>query len=416
MATIGEVAEVVGGSTPSTRVRSYWGGNICWATPTDITGLKSRYISETATKITEEGLKRAGLRLLPPRSILVTSRATVGACAISTVPIATNQGFASLVCKDGIEPEFLYYHISARQRELAQLSAGSTFTELPRRGFRRLSVLLPPLREQRKIADTLSSVDEAIEKTDTVIEQVRRVKQGLAQQLLSRGLPGRHTRFKQTEVGEVPEEWEVVLLGDCGGRDMVQTGPFGAQLPSALFTEKGCPVLNIGNVQAGFLDGAELTYVPEEVCERLRRYQVANGDLLFSRMATVGRVCLVSPEWAGALISYHLIRVRVDPEVVTPLFLMHSLLHSPSVIRQVGGAAAGGTRQGVNTTIIRRLRIPKPALKEQMRIAALLDTMDNRIEAERRSLERLHTAKSALMHVLVTGQVRVRVVSGTGEG
>jgi len=183
--TVGDVAEVVGGSTPSTRVEGYWGGSIRWATPTDITGLRSRYISDTALTITEEGLKSAGLRLLPPGAILVTSRATVGACAVSTVPMATNQGFANLVCKDGVEPEFLYYQVIARQKELARLSAGSTFTELPRRAFRKFPLLLPPLPEQRKIAEILSSVDNRIETERQAVEQLRAAKSALMHVLLT---------------------------------------------------------------------------------------------------------------------------------------------------------------------------------------------------------------------------------------
>lgn len=106
--TVRDVADVVGGSTPDTTEPSYWNGEIPWATPTDITALTTRHIDDTASKITRAGLDNSGAKLLPPDSILVTSRATIGACGINTVPMATNQGFASLVCKNGTDPDFLY--------------------------------------------------------------------------------------------------------------------------------------------------------------------------------------------------------------------------------------------------------------------------------------------------------------------
>jgi type I restriction enzyme S subunit len=116
--TIGEVAEVVGGGTPSTGNPEYWNGGILWATPTDVTALESRYISQTKTTISGAGLRNSGASLLPARSVLVTSRATIGACAINTVPMATNQGFASLIPKDNLSTEFLYYVLTARADEL----------------------------------------------------------------------------------------------------------------------------------------------------------------------------------------------------------------------------------------------------------------------------------------------------------
>ena len=126
--------------------------------------------------------------------------------------MATNQGFQNLVPNQNTCIDFLYYLIHHNKRRLERLAAGSTFLEISKRAVCGFRVALPPLPEQRMIAAILSSVDETIEKTQAVIDQVQVVKRGLMQQLLTRGLPGRHTRFKQTEIGEIPQAWHVLDL------------------------------------------------------------------------------------------------------------------------------------------------------------------------------------------------------------
>lgn len=125
--TLAEIATVAGGGTPSRREPAYWNGDIPWATPTDVTGLSGRAISETGAMITEVGLTSSSARLLPPDSLLMTTRATIGACAINRVPMATNQGFQNLVPKRSTGVDFLCYLIQHHKRRLKRLAAGSTF-------------------------------------------------------------------------------------------------------------------------------------------------------------------------------------------------------------------------------------------------------------------------------------------------
>ena len=242
--TLADVARVAGGGTPSKRERAYWNGDIPWATPTDVTGLSGRAISETGAMITEAGLQSSSATLLPPDSLLMTTRATIGACAINRVPMATNQGFQNLVPKQSTGVDFLYYLIQHHKRRLKRLAAGSTFLELSKRAVSGLRVAVPPLSEQRKIAAILSSVDDAIEKTQAVIDQVQVVKRGLMQELLTRGLPERHTRFKQTEVGEIPEGWRTSRIGEIASCD------YGTS-ESLQSCSGEIPVLRMGNLRDG---------------------------------------------------------------------------------------------------------------------------------------------------------------------
>ena len=113
--SLSDLATIVGGGTPSRRQPAYWNGDVPWATPTDVTGLGGRVISETASMITDEGLVNSSAALLPPCSLLMTTRATIGACAINQISMATNQGFQNLVPKEGAHVEFLYIFDSTPQ-------------------------------------------------------------------------------------------------------------------------------------------------------------------------------------------------------------------------------------------------------------------------------------------------------------
>ena len=183
--TIADAATVVGGGTPSRNQPTYWNGDVPWATPTDITGLSGRIIAETAASITEAGLASSSATLLPPNSLLMTTRATIGACAINRVAMATNQGFQSLVPKRDVEVDFLYYLMQHHTRRLQRSAAGSTFLEVSNRTVRGFRVYLPHRSEQRKIAAVLSSMDDSIEESRRSLDSLQAVKHSLMSALLT---------------------------------------------------------------------------------------------------------------------------------------------------------------------------------------------------------------------------------------
>ncbi len=215
IARLGDAANVIGGSTPSRTRPEFWGGDIPWVVPSELTELAGRYLHHSRESITRNGLESAGLHVLPVGSILLTTRATIGLTAITALPVTTNQGFQSLVGKNGTDSLWLYYCISSKRRELERRGAGSTLREVSRNGVRTLPILLSPLSEQRAIAAVLDSIDEAIERTDEAIAATERLRDALLYELLTRGLPGQHSEWKQVPgLGTIPASWKAVRLGD----------------------------------------------------------------------------------------------------------------------------------------------------------------------------------------------------------
>lgn len=141
--TFGDVAAVSGGGTPSTRVPEYWDGLVWWATPTDVTRLQAPYLPRTARTITELGLRACASKLHPAGSILMTSRATIGAFALAQCPVAVNQGFIVVNAIDDRNQLWLYHDMRSRVREFLSHANGATFLELPRGRFKSMPVSLP---------------------------------------------------------------------------------------------------------------------------------------------------------------------------------------------------------------------------------------------------------------------------------
>lgn len=198
-----DLADIRSGGTPSTGDARAWDGTIPWCTPTDITALEGRkYLTTTSRAITEHGLGTSSAELIPARSIVMTSRATIGECAINAVPVTTNQGFKNLVPHDSVDVEFLYYLLSTQTQGLIGLSAGSTFLEIGKTQLRQYEVKLPAEKdEQTAIATVLSYMDAEITALETRRAKTRALKQALMQELLT----GR-TRLVMPDAKPVGEE------------------------------------------------------------------------------------------------------------------------------------------------------------------------------------------------------------------
>ena len=180
---INDLAVVIGGGTPDTTVKSYWDGEIQWFTPSEIG--KTKYVDSSLRTITEDGLNNSSAKRLPPNTILLSSRATIGECSLSLRECATNQGFQSLVSKK-CNVDFLYYLIQTKKNDLIRKSCGSTFLEISANEVRKIQVSIPSDVEQQKIAGLLSLIDERITTQNKIIEDLKKLKSAISKHLFAR--------------------------------------------------------------------------------------------------------------------------------------------------------------------------------------------------------------------------------------
>ena len=160
---LSDIGTVVGGATPSTTVEKFYGGDIPWLTPKDLSGFKDRYIERGERNITQEGLNSCSAHLLPENSVLFSSRAPIGYVAIAKNPIATNQGFKSIIPNANVDSLFLYYALKYNKEKIEAMGSGTTFKEVSGAIMKNFEISLPPLEEQRRIAGILGAIDDKIE-------------------------------------------------------------------------------------------------------------------------------------------------------------------------------------------------------------------------------------------------------------
>ena len=235
----------------------------------------------------------------------------------------TNEAIAAFYPNGRATTEYLYYLLPTLALEESSDHAVKGRT-LNKAKLRALRLALPPPPEQRKIAAILSSVDDAIEKTQAVIDQVQVVKRGLMQELLTRGLPGRHTRFKQTEIGEIPEDWEIVQLGSlCQD---VADGPHFS--PEYVERKDGVPFLSARNLRVDGWSLDDIKYVSEDdhraFCKRARPEP---GDVLYTKGGSVG-IARVNDLPFEFSIWVHIALLKLRKECVNEWFLT-AMLNSP---------------------------------------------------------------------------------------
>jgi type I restriction enzyme, S subunit len=299
-----------------------------------------------------------------------------------------------------LDARFLYYALSTLP--LKDLGYSRHFKLL-----KELFLLIPPLNEQRKIAAILSATDEVIEKTEAVIERLQTLKKALMQELLTRGLPGRHTRFKQTEIGEIPEGWEVSALDALiePGRPIC----YGILMPGKGHPG-GVPVIKVKNIKGGVIEQTDLLLTTPEIDAQYARARVRPGDVLLTIRGTTGRVARVPDELANANITQDTARLSIRNGVSSD-YMFHALQSSSSQI-QIRDHTRGQAVKGINIGDVRKLLVPIPKLDEQTAIADTFEALDQAVlctDAERKALRAI---KAALMSVLLTGELRVTPAEG----
>ena len=182
--SLGVIAEVIGGGTPSTKIGESWDGDIVWLTPTEITSQDGKVVSDSIRKITELGFKNSGAQMLPMDSVILTSRASVGFVALAGKELCTNQGFQSLIPKPSVLPKFLMFWIQLNRPEFESRSAGSTFKEISKSNVKSIKLELPPLSEQKRIVEIINTIDEVISKAELIISEAQNLRSGLLSDLL----------------------------------------------------------------------------------------------------------------------------------------------------------------------------------------------------------------------------------------
>jgi type I restriction enzyme S subunit len=299
-----------------------------------------------------------------------------------------------IVCK-GINRLFLFYVLKfPKFRKILEFSMRGTTgrQRVPKDAVEKLKIPLPPDQEQQKIAEILSAVDEAIQKTNEIIAKTERLKKGLMQELLTKGIG--HKEFKDTEIGRIPEDWEVVKLGN----KELATIIMGQSPPSSTYNRegRGLPFLQ-GKMEFGDVYPSPVLYCSQPI-------KIAEpDDILISVRAPVGDVNIAPYRLC---IGRGLAAIRFNLNRANHWFYFYYFQKIKNFLENLG---KGSTFKAITKEDLESLKVPYPLLSEQQKIAEILSTVDKKLEIERKEKARLEKIKQGLMDLLLTGKVRVKV-------
>ncbi|WP_208355188.1 restriction endonuclease subunit S [Helicobacter pylori] len=363
---LGDIAEIIGGGTPSTQITSFWNGSINWFTPTEI-GI-TKYVHKSQRTITLLGLKKSSAKLLPIGTILLTSRASIGDCAILKVVATTNQGFQSLIPLEKINNEFLYYLMLTLKNKLLKLASGSTFLEVSPNKIKNLLIPLPPLNEQIAIANVLSDLDHYLCSLDALILKKESVKKALRIKMLNQILASNRVEFKK--IGEIC----LIKRGRVIAKKILQE--------NGKYPVYSSQTLNngiLGFIDTYDFDGEFLTWTTDGAYAGSVFYR--NGR--FSITNVCGLLQVIQDNIIHKYLYYIL-------QITAPLHVNPGM-GNPKLM----------------SAAMQQIEIPLPPLNEQIAIANILSDLDHEIISLKNKKRQFDNIKKALNHDLMSAKIRV---------
>ena len=405
---LGDVAEIIGGGTPSTKDAGNWDGDIPWLTPKDLSSFEGIYVERGSRSITELGFKNSSAKMLPAGAVLYTSRAPIGYVAIASNPISTNQGFKSLILKDGYVPEFLFYLLKASKSEIESYASGGTFAEISAKALSDVVLQFPPKSQQKAIAKLLVSLDEKIAINRSLSKTLEDISQVIFKSWFIDFAPVKAKMagekpvginaataalfpdtLEESELGLIPKGWKVSNL------ESLSFVRYGAPFASKLFntTKVGLPLIRIRDLKKQLIS----TWSPEN---HTKGFLVSGGQLL------VGMDGEFNPTiWYGedALVNQRICKIE-PKEFVSNLFLYFTLL---PIMRRIEHGSTGSTVIHLGKTDIDAIKICEPSQNILSEFKSKVEPMLQQIVSLNIQARILREARESLLPRLISGELQI---------
>jgi type I restriction enzyme, S subunit len=352
--SLGEIAEVVGGGTPSTTIGEHWDGDIVWLTPTEITSQDGKVVSNSIRKITDLGFKNSGAQMLPIDSVILTSRASVGFVALAGRDLCTNQGFQSLIPKPSVLSKFLMFWIQQNRPEFESRSAGSTFKEISKSNVKSIKLQLPPLREQKRIVDLISSVDAYNQALQQQLESAKRSRNAVLHELMTQALD--ENRKPLIELAKLQR---------------------GHDLPTQDRIEGSIPVVASNGV-VGFHN----------------THKAIGPGVVTGRSGTIGKVIYIDDDYWPLNTTLYVIDFRGNLPKFVALVLETLKLEN---------YAGGSTVPSLDRKVLSQVPVPYPSIKEQDRIVGIIQSLDEVVAKSELAISQAKILRTGLLSDLLSG-------------
>ena len=416
---IQDVAEVVSGATPKTKVAEYWDGNIAWITPKDLSNHTERYIYRGDRMITDEGLKNSSAKLLPKGSVLFSSRAPIGYTAIAAQELCTNQGFKSMICNQQIlDNNFMFYMMNYKKNEIENIAGGSTFKEVSGKTVKEFKIPIPPLDEQKAIAKVLSDLDEKIEINNKINKKLEEMAQAIFKQWFvdfefpnEDGKPYKSSggEMVESELGMIPKGWEVILLDE-----IVDTFN-GYSYKGKELSESEDAMITIKNFDrnGGYkMDGLKEIVISDKV--KPHHFVEVNDIIVAHTDLTQGAEIIGNPIMIFSKGSYEKLIMSMDTVKVKSKIkemnneLLYFILKDYRFKQYALGYVNGTTVLHLSKSTIPQYKIALPYDKSIMnQLGDNLSPIMSKIANNFKENEKLIMLRDALLPKLMSGEIRV---------
>lgn len=393
---ISDFAEVITGGTPSTTKKEYWdGGNIPWLNSGE---LNKKYIYESKNFITELGLKNSSTRLMPQHTVLIAlTGATCGLSALSKIEACANQSVTGILPSKSHVPEYLFHFLRTQRQRILDKAWGNAQPHISQAFVKDFKVPLPPLPDQLHIANLLSKVENLIAQRKTSIRLLDEFLKSTFLEMF----------FSNPDIAK----WEEVKFEDLADKKKgsMRTGPFGSSLLHSEFTEIGdVKVLGIDNVVTNRFDWKRSRCITFEKYQQLKRYTVFPNDVLISIMATLGRTAVVPNDIPLCINSKHLAAITLDKDIANPYFVAYAFHSHPLIVRQMSNNVKGAIMDGLNLTIIRRIKMKLPPVELQNKFGETFEKTEALKTQYQQSLQELENLYGSLSQKAFRGELTIK--------
>ena len=346
---LGEICEIVSGSTPKTGIAEYWDGNLKWITPAEIDD-ESYIITDSARKLTELGVKKTGLSSFPSGTVILSSRAPIGKVAIAGCEMYCNQGFKNLICSDRINNRYLYWFLKGNTAYLNSLGRGATFKEISKKIVSDIEINVPEISQQLAAVDALERVSEII-----------RLRKNQLQKL-----------------DELIKARFVEMFGDCKSRvsmnELCSIITDGTHQPPR-FQESGIPFIFVSNLVGNVVTYNAEKFISEDTyAELYKRTPIEIGDLLLSTVGSYGHPAVVTED-RKFLFQRHIAYLKPRHNMVNSFYL-HSAFLAPDGQRQIEEKVKGIAQKTLNLSEIKKIVVPLPTIEEQNQFEKFVNQTD----------------------------------------
>lgn len=383
---LGEVCEVVTGTTPKTNIPEYWGKGHYWVTPAELSDT-TIFIDKTERQITDEALSKTKLRLLPVGTVLLSSRAPIGKVAIANTEMYCNQGFKNCICSEAIYNKYLFYFLCLKKDYLNSLGRGATFKEISKSIVESIKIPLPPKSTQLAIVSELDKINELIRLKKEQLKDFDNLAQSLFYEMFG-------------DPVENEKGWEVKKLGEISSLICNGNTPKGG---SEVYVDNGILFLRSQNVWKNRLDLDDVAFIDEATHKSLKKSALNHHDLLITKTGRVntensslGRTALFEGEDGSANINGHVYLVRLKEEMVHKYVLY--ILISNSYRELIRRTCVGGIdKRQLNKNHIEDFPIIFPPLSLQHLFAQRIEQIEREKSEVQKSIQDLETLLASRM-------------------